>query len=298
MHAHCGDKPGAHARKIELLKTAFHETAYSAQGITHPVLRPSGRLANPHGPQVVILPEFPALSEDVLSLALRLAREGFAVSIPVLLNRPETDPGSKLTGVTTLWQVEHSDEWRAGDLVADHAVVRWLTAYCRALAAKESPPHRPIGMIGMCLSGILPVALLETVPELRAPVVAHPAMPFHPLRALSAAEKASTTLAPRVLAAAARRVRTENLQILGLRFEGDRFATGERFETLAATFQGHFIDLTLPICAYHDRDCLPIDAHSVLGGCYLPRRSGQPPPATWRAWRKVVEFLHARLDTR
>lgn len=291
---HCEHNGRVVPSKDARFSNDFESTSYQWGGQNRTVLVEKGFLAHRSRPPVVILHEFPAVSAEVLDLAARIANQGYAVYVPVMLNCARTEPGNLLTIGSTFVHVKFGADWRATETAADRPVVDWLAHFCNERVARDHPRQR-IGVVGMCLSGIFPIALLDKVPALAAPVVAHPSIPFHLLRSAAQRDRAATGLTSAAIANAKRIVAGKHLQILGLRFENDHFATFERFQTLRDEFGGAFCGLTLPASEYHCKDGLPVDAHSVLGGCYSPPSRENPRPATYRAYLEVLAFLDAKL---
>jgi len=211
-----------------------------------------------------------------------------------MLNKIDTDPSNSWVMATTFLKVRFGKDWKAGAASAEHPVIDWVADFCNERVHHEHPQQK-MGVIGMCLSGVFPVALLGKVQWLYAPVVAHPSMPFHLLSGAADRDKATTGLTAATLKEAQSQADLHHIKILGIRFERDHFATKERFATLAADFPGHFENFTLPFTEYHDADQESPDAHSVLGGCYMAPTPSHPSPATYRAYLKVLRFLKVEL---
>lgn len=124
------------------------------------------------GPGVVVLHELPGLTKDDLALARALSRRGFRVFVPVLFGKPEQD--SILTGYRQA--CGGKDPFNCSDLSARSPILDKLAPLCEAVARRSASS---IGAIGMCLSGILPLALLSN--RVEAAVVCQPTVPFSAL---------------------------------------------------------------------------------------------------------------------
>src|SRR5262249_31318090 len=92
------------------------------------------------------------------------------------------------------------------------------------------------------------------------------------------------------IACAQRRLETENLSLLGLRFFGDRAVPDARFATYRKTFGDRFEAIELdPKDAQQGTGMSP---HSVLT---IHLRDDDPDGPTKRAEARVIEFFRERL---
>ncbi|HXT68846.1 MAG TPA: dienelactone hydrolase family protein [Vicinamibacterales bacterium] len=122
------------------------------------------------GPGVVVLHELPGLTKDDLALARGLSRRGFRVYVPVLFGKPEMD--NFISGYQKACGGTHPP-FNCSDLSARSPILDKLAPLCEAVARRSTPT---IGAIGMCLSGILPLALLSHGVD--AAVLCQPTVPF------------------------------------------------------------------------------------------------------------------------
>jgi dienelactone hydrolase len=231
------------------------------------------------------LPELPAVSSSLLDLGERLEEAGYTVYIPVLWGSEWDDATQK--GLTNKRAFSLSFDPRFKGLCgsADRPAVHEVARFCRYLM---DGPHRGqhLGMIGNCLTGNFPIAVAAEVPELVAPILSQPAIPFfdpsHPglTRTQITALKARThdTAHP-------------PLQIVGFRFAGDQVSPEPRFQTYHDFFCDSFLPYVIPTRLYVDQDQLPLHAHTVLTGCYL---NGSK-PSTAFAWSEAKRFLATKL---
>ena len=239
----------------------------------------------PNGPPVIVLHEMPALSPDLLELALRVSREGYSVYVPLLWGGEMENASSKWLFVRRVFELRASREWQAGKADADRPILDRLESLCHVVS--KAHPNQRIGVIGNCLTGVLPFALAARVPAVVAPIASQPTLP------LTLSPSADTGLSAADLNRLRRRVEREpTFQILGFRFAEDRVSSPERFETFDREFSGHFLNGTIPVAHYHIRDGLPKHVHAVLTNCY----SDNPTFATHRAWEECARFLDAKLN--
>ena len=126
------------------------------------------------GPGVVLIPEVPGITPEVLGLAEHLVSEGFTVAIP----SPFGTPGRAATPGYTLRTIARlcvSAEMRAFAAGAHRPITDFLRALAADLASRT--PGRGVGVIGMCFTGgfALATAVDDSV---LASVLAEPAVPF------------------------------------------------------------------------------------------------------------------------
>ena len=161
-------------------------------------------------------------------------------------------------------------------------VVSWL----RALAADE---HRRcggpgVGAVGMCFTGGFALAM-ATDPTVLAPVLSQPSLPL----AATRKQRRSIDCSPSDLDVVRQRCATEDLEVLGLRFRGDRLAPAERFAHLGERLGDAFVAVELDdSSANPEADMKP---HSVLTE-HLLDEPGQP---TRAALDQVLDLFRHRL---
>lgn len=283
--------------KKDLLRDSFHSCSVSTSQRAWTVYIPNGS-PDEHGPPVLLLHEMPALSGDVLDLGLRLKKEGFAVYIPLLFGKENDNPRDPTLFVRRAISLSNDPAWLAGKGEVHRPIVDQVGALCREYILPRHKGQR-LGIIGNCVTGSIPIALLGERPEvagLIAPVISQPALP---LPSCSAAAKKQTGVSAGELQLAQQRVREDHLEILGFRFECDGISPPERFAGLRNAFaisgREYFIDRTVPKKEYVGEDGLDKRSHSVLAGCYRPAE-GSRIPSTEVAWCRLRNFLHAKLD--
>jgi dienelactone hydrolase len=240
------------------------------------------------GPAVIVIAELPGITPKVADFARRVATIGCTAVMPHLFGVPGRDPASdgglRSLGsvVKTLVPLCVSREFVVWATGRTSPVIDWL----RALAASEHERcgGPGVGALGMCFTGGYALAM-ATHPSLLAPVLSQPSLPF----AVTRKQRRSIDCSPGDLAAVRARCAAEGIQVLGLRFEGDRLAPGERFAFLREQLGDAFVPVELP------DDAANPDArgnpHSVLTE-HLVDEAGQP---TRRALDQVLELFRARL---
>jgi len=240
-----------------------------------------------NGPPVLVLHEMPALSPDVLELALRLSRQNYSVYVPLLWGKPDHNTDSQLLFLRYAVELRSSPRWRAAEADVDRPILDELASLCR-LIADAHPKHR-IGVIGNCITGVFPFALAARVPKVAAPIGSQPTLPI----TLSGADAAKTGLSAKETALLSSRIQTDpSFQMLGFRFAGDRNCRKERFDTFESHFGSSFLNGTIPLELYHGRDGMPEHPHAVLTECH----SDDPSFATAQGWQNCLDFLSAKLS--
>jgi dienelactone hydrolase len=120
------------------------------------------------GRAVIVLHELPGLTKDDMALARALSQRGFNVYTPILFGEPEQD--SVLGGYR---QACTSKLFECSELSARSKILDSLGPLCEEIARRSG---NAVGCIGMCLTGILPLALLQH--QVRAAVLCQPTVPF------------------------------------------------------------------------------------------------------------------------
>ncbi|WP_370414486.1 dienelactone hydrolase family protein [Streptomyces fradiae] len=236
------------------------------------------------GPAVVVLPEMPGISPDVLRLARWVRDAGLTVYVPSLFGTdgafPTADGGQEVVRRACV-----SAEFRAFAGGGTSPVTRWLRGLARQAHAECGGPG--VGAIGLCFTGNFALTMaLE--PAVVAPVVNHPSLPLD--------DPAGIELDPADARAVRDRLTRDGLTVLAYRFEGDRWCTGQRFAAYRALLGDAFDGRVLPDSAANPAPP-PFFAevvgspHSVVTA-HLVDEAGHP---TLRARDEILAFLTARL---
>lgn len=264
----------SHAPRADL--TGWSCTPFTGGGYTHDVYR-SG-----NGPGVVLIPEMPGLTPEVLALGNHLVDNGFTVASPSLYGTPGA-AAQRPGAVSVILRGCVAKEFAAFATNKKRPVSEFLRALARDLDA--STPGKGVGVIGQCWSGGF--ALAAAVDDaVLAPVLSQPSLPI----GLTAAHRRDPGVSDEELEVVRRRAAQDGLCVLGLRFSEDRMAPAERFQTLRERLGDAF-------------ECIEIDsrpgnpggfgrtAHSVLT-LEVREVDGQQ---AYAARERMVEFLRERL---
>ncbi|MHA6764987.1 dienelactone hydrolase family protein [Streptacidiphilus sp. PAMC 29251] len=256
--------------------TGWVRAPFSAAGLTHDCYEKG------EGPGVVLVPEVPGLTPEVLGLADHLVEQGFTVVVP----SPFGVPGKDATvgyAARVFARLCVSAEFRAFATNAERPFTAYLRALARDLAART--PGSGVGLIGMCFTGGF--ALAAAVDDaVTAPVLSQPVLPVP----LNAARRRDPGLSEADLGLVAARTTDAGLCLLGLRFSEDASAPRARFAVLRERLGDAFEVIELDSSPGNSTGFRK-SAHSVL----TTEVRDQPDHPALAARRRVVEFLHERL---
>lgn len=262
--------------------TDYSQAEFTHDGVTRPVHRRGD------GPAVIVIAEMPGIGPKVIEFADRVAALGCTVVLPVLFGEPGLDvnalPRAKGAAhlLRTLGKACVAKEFTVWSLGETSPIVEWL----RALAAHEHEVcgGPGVGAVGMCFTGGYALAMAVD-DRLVAPVLSQPSMPI----ALGPARRAALDISPDDLAAVKARAARGDLEVLGLRFCGDRMAPGDRFRTLERELGEAFVGVEIADQYANKASDLP--PHSVLTE-HLIDAPGQP---TRAALDQVLDLFRRRL---
>ncbi|MFC4943652.1 dienelactone hydrolase family protein [Pseudonocardia sp. GCM10023141] len=234
------------------------------------------------GPGVVLIPEIPGITPQVLGLAEHLVDAGFTVVVP----SPFGTPGKPMTTGYVLRVITRlcvASEFRAFATNAHRPITDYLRAVAQDLAARTPGPG--VGVIGMCFTGGFALALAVDDVVL-APVLSQPSVPLP----LGAARRRDAGVSAAELDRVVERTTTADLCVLGLRFTEDGAVDKERFATLRARLGDAFEVIELD-SAPGNAGGFAKGAHSVLTA-EVRERPGHPALA---ARERTVQFLRERI---
>ncbi|MGW5049930.1 dienelactone hydrolase family protein [Actinokineospora sp. NPDC004072] len=238
------------------------------------------------GPAVVLMPEMPGISPDVVRFARWIRDAGLTVYLPSLFGVDGAYP-TAAEGERIMRRACVSAEFRAFAGGGTSPVVTWLRGLAAQALAECGGPG--VGAVGLCFTGNFALAMaLE--PAVVAPVVNHPALPLD--------DPAGLELSPEDAAAVRERVQRDGLTVLAYRFDNDRWCTGQRFAAYRAllgdAFDGRVLpgDRANPDPPPFFRDVVG-SPHSVVTA-HLVDEAGHP---TVQARDEIVAFLAERLTT-
>jgi len=251
---------------------------FTAAGVTHDVYTRGS------GPGVVLLPEIPGMSPQVMGLANHLVEAGFTVAVPSLFGEPGREFSAGY-GLRTIAKLCVSREFAAFARRAERPIAEYTRALARHLHERAGGPG--VGVIGMCFSGGFALAA-AVEPTVLAPVASQPSVPF-PL----GAGKRDLGMSDRERDAIVSRVQDEGLCLMGLRFSEDRGSPAERFTALAAAFGPGWRAIPLDSKPGNPAG-IGKNEHSVLTSADV-EKPGHP---THEARAEVTAFLRERLGPR
>jgi len=252
----------------------FTTEQFTFEGATRTVYRAGS------GPAIVVMHEIPGIIPAVYKFAKRLADAGFSVYLPHLFGTP-MKPFSVGYSLCEVAKACVSKEFRVFASHESSPIVDWL----RALAAKayKEQGGRGVGAIGMCITGNF--ALTMMLDEfLLAPVLSQPSLPFP----ISKDRGSELHISDENLKVVRERVKN-GAKILGLRFHGDTFCPGERFDRLKKEFGDGFEAIELDPKFANPNGKKP--PHSILT-TELIDQEGQP---TRKALDRVIQFFKEQL---
>ncbi|MFF8288960.1 dienelactone hydrolase family protein [Streptomyces sp. NPDC016309] len=239
------------------------------------------------GPAVVLLPEMPGISPDVLRLARWVRDAGFTVHVPSLFGTDGAFPTVE-EGREVVRRACVGAEFRAFAGGGTSPVTVWLRGLARRAHTECGGPG--VGAIGLCFTGNFALTMaLE--PAVVAPVVNHPSLPLD--------DPGGLELDAADARAVRDRLHRDGLTVLAYRFEGDRWCTARRFAAYRALLGDAFDGRVLPDGAAHPAPPpffaeLVGTPHSVVTA-HLVDEAGHP---TIRARDEILAFLTDRLRPR
>ncbi|WP_262852314.1 dienelactone hydrolase family protein [Mumia quercus] len=256
----------------------FTRRRFAAEG-TEKVVHVAGE-----GPAVVVMPEMPGISPDVLRFARWVREAGFTVYVPSLFGTDGAVPTAD-DGTAVMKRACVSAEFRAFAGGGTSPVVRWLRALARQAHSECGGPG--VGTVGMCFTGNFALTMtLET--SVIAPVLGQPSLPLDDPSVLE--------ISPEDADAVRERFDRDDLSALAYRFDNDRWCTGQRFaayrKLLGDRFDGRVLDggVANPEPPPFFRDVVGTP-HSVVTA-HLVDEEGHP---TVQARDEILAYLAARL---
>lgn len=219
---------------------------------------------------IVLLHEISGLTDDTLKFAERLAQEGNIVHAPILFGgKPATTGWSKFKN--SLY-ISFSPAWPTLRTAVTARALPKLRALVREIQTQN--PQQPVVVIGMCLTGSLPVALANEA-GVQMIVCCQPAVPFWPK---SHKRRADLGLAEEDRKRGFEALNARGIEVLAVRFDGDDISTKERLDALR--------DGVKDAKKFH-RPALPGEQHSVFTSDYSDRE-GAP---TKRAFDDLIRLI-------
>jgi dienelactone hydrolase len=160
--------------------------------------------------------------------------------------------------------------------------VSWLRALAAAEHARCGGPG--VGAIGMCFTGGYALAMAAD-DRLLAPVLSQPSAPFP----VTKQHRRTIDISRNDLDAVKLRCARDGLQVLGLRFKGDRFVPAERFQFLRDELGDAFVAVEL------DDDSANPDAAMAAHSVVTEHLIDEPGEPTRAALDQVLALFRDRL---
>jgi dienelactone hydrolase len=237
------------------------------------------------GPAVVLMPEMPGISPDVLRLARWVRDAGFTVYVPSLFGIDGAYPTVE-GGTEVVRRACVSAEFRAFAGGGTSPVTAWLRGLARQAHSECGGPG--VGAIGLCFTGNFALTMaLE--PAVIAPVVNHPSLPLDDPAGLEISDEDARAVRDRIA--------RDGLKVLAYRFDDDRWCTGQRFAAYQALLGDAFDGRVLPGSSANTSpppffgDVVG-SPHSVVTA-HLVDEDGHP---TLKARDEIIAFLTDRLS--
>ncbi|MFW0790953.1 dienelactone hydrolase family protein [Gordonia sp. CPCC 205333] len=262
----------------------FTRDIFTHRGVTHRVYTKGS------GPAVIVMAEIPGITPKVADFARRVADRGMTVVMPSLFGEDGLD--ANITSVGDVGAVAKAMTKVAGRICISREftqlatgksspVVTWLRAL--AADAHERFGGPGVGAVGMCFTGGFALAM-SVDDRMLAPVLSQPSLPFRPVGSARNIDISPGDLDKVKVRCAA------GLQVLGLRFEGDKLAPGARFDFLREQLGDAFIGVELPDSTANPDAQIP--PHSVLTE-HLIDEPGEP---THDTLLQVLDFFATKLE--
>ena len=233
------------------------------------------------GPAIIVMHEVPGLYPAVAEFGLRLVKEGFKVYLPSLCGEPGKDYSNQYIA-QSFKEVCISKEFTIFATRKSSPVTEWLRALARH--AHEKSGKRPVGAVGMCLTGGFALSMMLD-DFLMAPVLSQPSLPVP----YTPAQRNDLGIDDETLKKVKERV-AGGCEVMGLRFSHDPLCPKQRFKRLKKELGNGFIEVEIDSSIgnpYGNR----LAAHSVL--VYdLKDTPGHP---TQDALYKVIDFYKTKL---
>jgi dienelactone hydrolase len=192
------------------------------------------------GPPVILLHELPGLVDDDVKAARRVADLGYTVVAPLFFGKP----GRKARRVTTILntlRVCDGKEFACGDGEKTSPHATWLRELAAAVK-EEWSAGQGVGVIGMCLTGALPLAMLQER-AVAAAVLCQPTLPFNLFSRFGwFTDENALGLDPRDLEQAKT---ASTAPILGIRYTGDFRCPPQKFKRLVREFGDRFFRIDM-----------------------------------------------------
>jgi len=193
------------------------------------------------GPPVLVLHELPGMTRADIRFARRLADEGYRVVLPLLFGGPGDD-GALHTGLNILLQCSRARYDCNANNRTPHPVA-WIHELCNWVPTQWKV-DRGMGVVGMCLTGAFPLALLD-IEHVLAPVICQPTSPVNIATLLHLPTWNRKPKPVGIGVSDTDLNQPSTIPILGIRYDGDRLCPSDRFDLLSTHYKDRFFRLDL-----------------------------------------------------
>jgi dienelactone hydrolase len=215
-----------------------------------------------------------------------VASAGFTVLLPSLFGK-DGKPFSPLYALEMMAKTCIRREFAAFEANKSGKIADYLRDLCRVAHARCGGPG--VGALGMCFTGNFALALAVD-PAVIAPVLCQPSLPAALTAALTAEMRAGLHLSPAELAVVKKRIKTEDLSVLGVRFTHDVMCPKARFDRLRSELGAGFEAIEID-SGPGNAHGIPRIAHSVVT-IDLVDREGHP---TRQALERIIGYFQEKL---
>ena len=202
------------------------------------------------GPPILLLHEIPGLIPETVRFADSLVKRGYRVYLPLFFGKFHDDVGLPRQLVVCAGLNFNCYSGKESRVLGKLAMLRTRIENDRQHA------HQKIGIIGMCLTGGMPLALVGK--RVGAIVLSQPSVPFP----LTKGTRHSLAVDEKRYEEA----RDAGVHILAIRFEQDCLAVPERFDRLRAKVGGLLETHVVPSCDPRAHSVLTVEGQHQHGG--------------------------------
>lgn len=239
---------------------------------------------------VLLLHEYDRLSGATLDLAERLSKQGFKVYVPLLYGRAEGGRGGWPFIRNTL-ELIFSPEWNVAAGVNEHQpITEWLERVCWRISKASPREQRGVAVIGMCLTGAFPIALMDQ----KCVIGAVLAQPSAPIFCLFPGAKEAPGVSQKELQDAGERAHHDDIDVFWTRYKNDTISPEVKWGPIHAAFGTHLKDHTIRLePAEQEKWDIPKHAHATLTHCFHEKTSPGYPPRI--LFENLLTYLNAQF---
>jgi dienelactone hydrolase len=259
-HGHMDPRTPADATVLDSFKEPYLSNEYAGQKYTICESK-----APSNGPAVIILHEGPGMLYEDIRLGQIIASNGFRVYMPLMFGSVGERSNANLRRACTSAGFHCFRNKPA-------KIIDWLQPFASSVSN-----GKPVAVIGMCLSGNVPAAMLYDGSAVRVGVMSQPALPMTSKSALGITD---------AQAAAARAAVQKGGALLYYRFRDDSISPPQRLQAFKKR---------IPEIEAHELPTPPErhGAHSVLALEWVDK----PDDPSNQAVQRILTVLRERLGT-